>query len=347
MTYGDVTLHNAAELCPDGALQRCPERVRLLLNERAREKMQMPAGVEIRYVSDAPRSTVTISTDDGAAYSLYFGPYLVRSQTITSAGEATVEVEMPDMLRRLADRAAAPAMFDPRVVRVLFGPPRQSRLRVLGVNGRAVRSPEPHHLPRRTMLAYGTSITHGASASAPHLTYVSLAARSLGVDVLNLGVGGACHAEPELADYFAERDDWDAALVCLSVNMIGAGFSLEAFADRVGYMVRTLAATGKPVYAVTIYPHFRDVPDLVNGPSERENPELFRQALRDVVDDLGAQHVVLLEGPELLRDWHGLTPDLIHPSDHGMIDIGYRLAESIRTSRPWRTLAADHLKEQP
>ena len=38
----------------------------------------------------------------------------------------------------------------------------------------------------------------------------------------------------------------------------------------------------------------------------------------------------LLEGPEILTDVTGLTSDLIHPADEGMIQMGRGLAERRR-----------------
>jgi hypothetical protein len=40
--------------------------------------------------------------------------------------------------------------------------------------------------------------------------------------------------------------------------------------------------------------------------------------------------VHLIEGPELLQRVDGLRADLLHPSDHAMIEIGWRLATSIQ-----------------
>jgi hypothetical protein len=39
--------------------------------------------------------------------------------------------------------------------------------------------------------------------------------------------------------------------------------------------------------------------------------------------------VHLVEGPEILRDPGGLTVDLIHPADNGMIQMGENLAQVI------------------
>jgi hypothetical protein len=51
----------------------------------------------------------------------------------------------------------------------------------------------------------------GTGASMHHNCYVQQTAGILGVDVLNMGQGGACMCEPELADFFANLEGWDFA----------------------------------------------------------------------------------------------------------------------------------------
>lgn len=127
----------------------------------------------------------------------------------------------------------------------------------------------------------------------------------------------------------AQRDDWDFASLALSVNMIGARFSLDAFSRRVSYMVDKLAGAdpGRPVFCITIYPHFRDagVKDPVKSPA-CGTAEAYREKLREAVQACGHANAHLVEGPDILRDWTGLSPDLIHPSDAGMAQMAEHLA---------------------
>jgi lysophospholipase L1-like esterase len=218
--------------------------------------------------------------------------------------------------------------FSPRVARlVLAGGP----LYVHAIEGEGLRPPTSDELPRTRYLAYGTSITHGGAATGPHLCYVAQAARRLGADLINLGVGGSAYCEPELADHIAARDDWHVASLALSVNMIGAGFTLDEFAERVSYMVNAVAGanTERPVVCVTIYPHFREFGPQFENPEAKGAPEQYRQRLRDVVAACPYPNVHLVEGAEILADPGGLTVDLIHPADNGMIQMGENLARRI------------------
>jgi lysophospholipase L1-like esterase len=198
-----------------------------------------------------------------------------------------------------------------------------------GVDGEGVRPPESTALPDRRYLAYGTSITEGIAATGPHLTYVQQTARRIGADAINLGSGGSAYCEPEIADYIAERGDWDVATLALSVNMLSAGFTVEAFRERVEYMVETVAQTGRPVVCLTLFPFTHDISDAERYSDTRAEPEAFRAALREVVETVSHSNVHLLEGSDLLSDVGGLSPDLTHPSDHGMIAIGERLGHEL------------------
>ena len=58
-------------------------------------------------------------------------------------------------------------------------------------------------------------------------------------------------------------------------------------------------------------------------------PEEYRQSLRDAVAATGHPNAHLVEGPELLTDISGLSADLIHPADYGMLEMGQRLADRL------------------
>jgi lysophospholipase L1-like esterase len=260
---------------------------------------------------------------------VFFGPFYSTLPPTPIRREPTdVIVTVPEAVRpRLeslpSDRASALACH-PRVCRVVL---RHGVVHLHGVEG-AVRPPKPEEKPRLTMLAYGTSITHGAAATAAHLSYVAQTAWRLGTDLLNLGVGGACRAEKAFADHIAERRDWDFATLALSVNMIGAGFTGAQFRERVRYLIDRITGANptKPVFCISIYPCFRD---WVRTPGEAATTDEFRRILAEVVRDAGAPDLHFVPGPEILTDISGLTADMIHPFDFGMIEMGRNLAERI------------------
>ena len=337
MIYQNVELHNVAEVRPVASggvrLQRVPEQVRLGLNEKAQERVLNPDCAEIRFLSDGPVARIALSSEEMTEAILFHGDFQSPGRITISQEVQTIEVTTPERLLMLDASFREQMAFSPRVFRLVMGGSIARAPVILhGVQGNGVRPPAREDLPRLRYLAYGTSITHGSSATAVHLSYVAQAARRLKADVINLGVGGSAYCERAMADYIAARDDWHLCTLALSVNMIGAGFSLDAFYERVSYMVDTVAGadTRRPVACITIYPHCRDFDPRFTSPQDKGTAEEYRQRLRDAVRACPHPNVHLLEGSEILSDITGLTGDLVHPGDLGMIQMGENLAVRLK-----------------
>ena len=337
MIYQNIELHNVEEARAieghDGVrLQRVPENVRLALNEGAQWRMLQPDSAEIRFVSDSPSCRITLSSEAQSRVTVFNGLFDSRQRFVIGPEPQTIEVVMHECIQQLDEAYWSKMSFSPRVYRLILGGPDPERESVFfhGVEGLGIRPPHADEVPSLRYLAYGTSITHGFCAEGPHLIYASQAARRLGADLINLGVGGSAHCEHELADYIAGRGDWHIATLALSVNM--QSFPLDVFRERVSYMVNKIAGSQpkRPVACITLYPYFRDFgiepEDVVCGGT----PEDYRQILRDVVRECPYDNAHLLEGPDILKDISGLTSDLIHPADNGMIEMGWRLAEKLK-----------------
>jgi lysophospholipase L1-like esterase len=189
-------------------------------------------------------------------------------------------------------------------------------------------------LPDETLLTYGTSITQGAFASRYPMSYGHQTARHLGADHVNLGSGGSAFCEEAVAEYIAGRDDWDRAVLSVSVNMIAVGFDADEFGERAVTLVETVAGAHpeKPIAAVTLFPLFDELCPGVDGSDEWEaTPAEYRQRLRDAVAAADRPNLHLIEGPDLLQDPGGLSTDLLHPMDHGMTEIAHRLADRLES----------------
>ena len=343
MKYRNVSLHGIEEVAAqrDGSvsLQRVPEEVRARLEPPAQEKTLMAAGAEIRFVLRGPRARLTLSADGFQEFRptarVFFGPLAGRPHVFEIGPEPrTIDIAIGDdqraAYRSIPDDLAEAMPFHPRVARVVLF---RGTFRLHDIDG-DVRPPTAAELPDLTMLSYGTSITHGSAASAFHLTYVAQAAWRLGVDLINLGVGGACLCEPAFGEHIGGRDDWDVATLALSVNMIARGFTIERFTERASYLIRQVAAGNptRPIFCITIYPYYGDWSDLTAEATAP--PEAFRLALERIVERLradgAATRLALIPGPSLLTEVGGLCVDLIHPGDHGFIEMGERLAARMR-----------------
>lgn len=310
-------------------LQRVPEGVRNEINPNAQQRVLRPACNELRCVSDDGCVSITLSSPEGEILVVpFYGCFQHAPYVHVREEPKTITVETPPRLGEVMDRLDD-MPFAPKVCRLLMMG--SGHVVLHKAEGAGIRPPTADELPNLRLLTYGTSITHGASATMPHLSFVRQLAWRLRADLINLGVGGACHCEHAFADYIAGRQDWDVALLSMSVNMIGAGFTPDEFQERVSYMLNTVAGanTSRPVVCVTIYPHHRDMLPADHSCQGKALPDEYRERLRRAAADCPHQNVTLLEGPDILDDIGGLTGDLIHPGDLGMIRMGENLAKRI------------------
>lgn len=338
MTYKNALLHNVAELVDEPShrakrIQRVPEATRVQLDEPAQLRTQNPDGCEIRFVLEGTAAEVTVSAKEpGTTVSLFFGPFSANQTWVLGAEPRTIPVELnQDQKNRIAaipDDVVQGLPFHPSVARLVFY---HRGIALLHDISGEIRPPRASELPSRSILTYGTSITHGASATQAHLTWAAQTAWRLGADLLNLGVGGACLCEAAYGDYIAGRDDWDLAVLSLSVNMIGKGFDGAGFRERVSYVVDAVSAAhpDKPVACVSIYPYFGDFDHTLHANAKATAVE-FRTILRDIVTRFDRPNLHFIEGSSILDDIAGLTTDLIHPSDLGMIRMGENMAKALR-----------------
>lgn len=321
-----VALHNfgGTEVTETGdgvLLRRLPASVRDKINDEAARHMLYARHSEIRFVlnegEELKNVRIILKTDKPTKINLFWGDYMAGSKY------AREETEFKPWSHGIFNfhRGMVPdGRFTPDVCRlILNGGP----WTLLGVEG-DVRPPAPDELPP-VMINYGTSITMGAKASRSDLAWNALTARELGYDLVNLGASGSAFCEPAIADYIAAQD-WDMAVLEISGNMLGS-FTVEEFRERADYMVNTIAA-GRPESPVVCISVPRSRRDYWTG--ERKQKLLaFRSSLEDIVRESAHDNVHFVAGPSLISPT-GLSLDVLHPSDHGMIEMAGNLSRQIR-----------------
>jgi lysophospholipase L1-like esterase len=334
MLWNNVLLHNVAELTDvwrDGKkIQRVPETVRTYLNPGAQGRSLFAANSEMRFVADGPVRIALSSPQGGGVFQVSYGSFMDSGQYPLTGNPLTIELTVNQRLRDMNDKFLANDPWSPHVVRVMF--PRQEIV-VYKVEGENVRPPRADEMPSLRYLAYGTSITEGGCATNPGLCYAAQTARLLGADLINLGMSGACHAEAQMFDYIASRDDWDIASFALSVNMLG--FECDEFRSRVKYGINTVAAAhpDKPIACITLFQHSDDFCAAPDSDSAKKT-QAFRQILREEVTASGKANLHLIEGPEILDSVQCLTHDMIHPSDWGMRRMAENLSAKLKAMLP-------------
>ncbi|MEK6796064.1 MAG: GDSL-type esterase/lipase family protein [Spirochaetota bacterium] len=324
MIHENIEFHNVVmEPSPTGGmmLPRYPSAVRNAFSERGRFVAMESTGGEMRFVTDAKNVRVYLSSvDNDADVHVYRGDFFLATHTLSKGQVSVIHLEPPARFNEVADAMVSRGGFSPSVWRIRFNRA-CTVFHGLDAFGHDVRPPKKDEKPAKTLLCYGSSITHSNANGYP-----AHAARILGMDVYNKGLSGACQCEKEAADYIASLP-FDAATLELGVNMRG-GYTTEEFKRRAEYVVEKVMAAGKPVFLITIFPNFSDFARESNIETVRDRE--YCDVLRDLTASKRSDRLFLIEGSDVLSDITGLTCDLIHPSDYGHAHMGANLARLMR-----------------
>ncbi len=325
ITKGNILYHNVEyiEETPLGnRLYRYPLEVIQHLNPRARMKSQYACGCELRFVTESNRIHVDFIVTGGEGVimaTVLKGDYVHDVVPVTPGRITTLEIVEREWPAAQQKVFCAGNDFSPNVWRVHF---QRCFCTVCSVDamGHAIRPPYDSEMPRKKLLAYGSSITHGARSITHTNSFVNEAGRILGVDVFNKGVGGSCFYEPEIADFFAKDTDWDYAWIEGAIN--ATLLPEEVFEERFPYFVDTLYKTGKPLFIPTILP---------NAGLYDEN-SLHYKKMQHYNEIIRAQKdkAVIIEGEDIITDLRFLTTDGVHPSNEGHTRMGINLANILK-----------------
>ncbi len=185
----------------------------------------------------------------------------------------------------------------------------------IGVTKGASINPGPPRDPsRKPIVFYGTSITHGISASRAGMTHPAILGRRFNREIINLGFSGNGRMEPEVTKFVAELDPAVFVLDCLP-NM-----NDKDIRERAEPCVRLLrqAHPNTPILLV----EDRNYTDGFLIASRRERNETNHLAMREVYAKLKRDkvpHLFYLKADNLLgSDGEGAV-DGSHPTDLGFV----------------------------
>jgi hypothetical protein len=318
-----VWLHNVAELLEveEGiVLTRIPDRLRMVINERAQVMALQTAGVEIRFNLKSKEARIILkSKEEGTCMGEVYQGNFLSSTYLVNNRNSEVIISLPvniEKLKEVSQREGHP--FEAGLTRVIL--PYRATCVIVDIEGE-FELPRKEQLPAKSYLAYGSSITHGATATRPTGTYAMRTAQLLGVDLINLGFGSGNLCEQGMADYIAGRNDWEFASLEMGINMVSR-FDVSEFRKRVEYFVSAIAKAhpDKYIFCIDMFTFYMDME------KEEQRHKLFRKVVRDVVKEVNSDKVIHIDGRKLLRHWSGLCTDIVHPSPSGMEEIAWNLA---------------------
>ena len=175
-----------------------------------------------------------------------------------------------------------------------------------GASVTPLESPYKHRV-----IVFGSSVTHGASASRPGMTYPARMSRMTGIEFVNLGYSGNCMLQPEFARLLAETDA-DAFLFDAFSNP-----SPKMIRERLDAFVATLvkAHPDKPLIFMQTHWHTAGNLDQEAAKFHRERIDTADGMMRRLAKQY--DNVYFLDGEWFFgRDAEG-TIDCDHGSDLG------------------------------
>ena len=322
MIFDSIEFHNVEELQPsDGGYRmwRLPRWVRESINEQAgKSSSGFATGVELRFKMKSDQVTLYLSAENMAeatvAY-IYYGSIQggwEDSSRVIFTQKTPIRIRKAnnvEVLKRISKENDLP--FSPEIVRVVLP---YGSICYWGMEGE-VEPPTKDELPKKTYLAYGSSITHGSLALAAPYTYPFRLSQKFRCDYLNMGFAGSAWMEKAMAEYIVSRKDWDFATVEMGINMLGT--ELDEFERNIDIFTMILQKDPRPVFATNIY-GFSD-------PSGQEKGRI----MRSIVEKYAKNRLIFTDGLRFLNNPAFIAQDMVHPSLEGIEQIGDRWFEVI------------------
>ena len=292
-------------------------RLPLSLEPKLKANARVVSGAELRLVLIDDEVRIKIKKIGGTfAYGIvYYGSVQSGWRELYKpihTGECEITLKKSKSTQELQSICAATgAAFSPEVVRVVL---QSAQYEILDVIGQC-RPPRPDELPKKTYLAYGSSITHGSLAIHPADSYPFRVSQALGVDYLNLGFAGCALLEPEMADYIADCCQFSFASLEMGINLLSK-VEPEELERRARYFVSRIAKAHPEAKIFCTDVIYQDA-DFFQADDPDRKINLFRRAIKRVVEEPALPNLVYLPALSLLDGVQYLTEDLCHPNSRG------------------------------
>ncbi len=178
----------------------------------------------------------------------------------------------------------------------------------------------PYVDERPRWVTYGSSITHCREASLPTRTWPAIVARDRNVNLTNLGFGGQCHLDINIARLMRDIPA-DYLSICAGINIYRqSSLNARTFpASLIGF-VRILREKhpATPLLLISpIYSFERETTPNNAGWTLQD----YRSSVEETVERMrgfGDENVHYLNGLALFDQTHGhLMPDQLHPGAEG------------------------------
>lgn len=309
-------------------LWRLPERYRPCVREAVWNLARSPAGGRIRFATDSQTIAARLRYErlghmnnmhriGQMGLDLYAGGSYWKSVFPTEPGE----VELT-WFQEASGAEPGAAGGPPRQIEIYLPLYHPVEVLAIGLDDGAALGPPRSFAVQKPVLYYGSSITQGACASRPGMSYQAILGRTLDLDHVNLGFSGNGKGEREVAEAVAEVD--------AIAFVMDFGVNCDTVADMAAVYLPFLEIVrarhpGTPMVCIT--------PIFTTGECWSEDRRQTMAAKRRIVGEavdgrrrLGDRQIALIDGLALLgpADADGYV-DGSHPNDLGFQRIAGRL----------------------
>lgn len=334
MIYKNVEFFNVGELIENenGSVSwlRVPKNVYDNLDgEQGRAMCRNSTGVELRFnmLSD----TVTLrmcSVGTEGSFHVFRGSiqggwedHEVNKNVGEEFSDFVIkQSDRPHILDKISKEFDMP--FSPFVIRVIFD---KGNFEILDIIG-DVEPPRKEQLPEKTLLCYGSSITHGSNGIDASHFWTSQVAHYLKTDLRNLGMAGSCLMEPEFVEYIAsegEKGKWDIATLELGINALG--WDILKIRERVENTLDTIAPRNEHKSIFVISPFYN-----MDDYEETGDSAKWRKEIKAIVEEKNYPNITYIDGLDALGDMSLISADYVHPNIYGVAAIAENVLKVIK-----------------
>ncbi|MDE6414379.1 MAG: hypothetical protein K2K48_03105 [Anaeroplasmataceae bacterium] len=322
MIYDHIEFFNVEEINHKGNILRFKENIIQNLGNPAHTRGRFygyrSIGAELRFVTESLFFDLKLRSDkEECKVYVFFGDYMFNSYTLKEGVVTNLHIEIPEKFLKYRE-SIKEYTYHPKLIRIIIG--YSGYVSYIGLNTYGNRRPPlESELPRKTLLLYGSSISHGSESLEYVNSYAFILSRLLKMDVLNKSIPGSCQAEEIMFNYLKEIP-CDLAFAEFGVNVLGL-YSLEEYQMHLDMLLNSFQA--KEVYFTSI---------LDNGNLLEPESLSYKQmqAFREYARSIKKYNYILPE--ELLDDFSSLTADFLHPSDYGQMRIAVNLYKKLNKS---------------
>ena len=303
-----------AENAPE--LWRLPRSAQARVPARVWTRAVAPGGGRIRFSSTTSRLLLRVEVIQAQKKPAYFDAYVdgERAGSAGATGPKTAEL----VLFSGRDRR-------PKEITIYLPHTSEVRVSAVGIDADARIGPAAAFALPAPLVCYGSSVLQGTGADHPASTYPAVLARSLNLDFVNLGFGGAGKAEPAVVA-LVNRPQVSGFLFDLGKSY--GPQSKEVFV-RMLADIRAFHPTA-PIFCVTPIYATREAKE----PAYEKLSEDLRLLMRDAAverRDAGDRNIHVIEGLDLFGPAdQSLFKDPLHPNDEGNVRMGERLVPIVR-----------------